>query len=129
MYTCLLCTPAFSAAKQENLIFTILSMFAGFAGFCLACRIKCHGDQLQHVVSQWTKSLFLCDCGNERMKNLCVLCFGKTPCRVLSLAYYHNFIGRYCRCNHIFDEPLPEKQPAILYASSNYMAKCALCED
>ncbi|KAI8334585.1 hypothetical protein BC941DRAFT_503946 [Chlamydoabsidia padenii] len=90
------------------------------AGMCYSCSIACHADHVLYEL--FPKRHFRCDCG---LKNK----FGQHPCQ-LSISekhcatneenkYNHNFEGRYCRCNQIYDSSIEE----------GTMYQCVLCED
>ncbi|KAL1921326.1 uncharacterized protein VTP21DRAFT_11042 [Calcarisporiella thermophila] len=101
VYVCRTCTPPGASSP---------------AGFCYSCSIACHGDH--DLVELFHKRHFRCDCGLQ--------C--KTPCTLdkkegaesnLENKYGHNFEGRFCWCNTIYD---PESETSSMY-------QCIVCED
>ncbi|OSX72409.1 hypothetical protein BU14_0438s0004 [Porphyra umbilicalis] len=94
----------------------------GRAGFCAACKDRCHGDHEADVLPIYSKRGFRCDCGTAKMKNRCSLA---SPVAARARRQVtnegntrgHNFDGRYCGCNRLYS---PEHGD---------MLQCAVCED
>jgi len=83
-------------------------------GVCLACSMTCH---LEHEVEElFEKREFRCDCGNEKAGGRCQLCPDKES-ENRNNRYNHNFRGRYCHCDGIYDE------------QKDVMVQCVLCQD
>ncbi|KAF9413647.1 hypothetical protein BGZ94_000649 [Podila epigama] len=99
VYSCLTCNPT-----EE-------------AGFCYSCSISCHGDH--ELVELFTKRDFRCDCGTNKFKIPCKLDIKSNP-EVKSLnKYNHNYLGRFCWCDILYD---PNKEEST-------MLQCVVCED
>ncbi|GJJ70733.1 E3 ubiquitin-protein ligase UBR7 [Entomortierella parvispora] len=102
VYSCLTCNPN---PSEE-------------AGFCYSCSISCHGDH--NLVELFTKRSFRCDCGTAKFKDLpCKL--DPKPAGIIneSNQYNHNYLGRFCWCDILYD---PSKE-------ENTMLQCVVCED
>ncbi|KAK1870260.1 hypothetical protein I4F81_012722 [Pyropia yezoensis] len=75
----------------------------GRAGFCAACKERCHGDHEDDVFGIYSKRAFRCDCGTARMANRCALAGSPVAARERRKlintpnAYGHNYSDRYCR--------------------------------
>ncbi|GAB0490551.1 hypothetical protein MMPV_001788 [Pyropia vietnamensis] len=93
------------------------------AGFCAACKDRCHGDHEEEVFGIYSKRGFRCDCGTGRMKNRCALAGSPAAARERRRlvntpnAYGHNYSDRYCRCNRTYSPDYGD------------MLQCAVCED
>ncbi|KAI8147220.1 hypothetical protein BJV82DRAFT_598212 [Fennellomyces sp. T-0311] len=83
------------------------------AGFCYSCSIACHADH--ELFELFPKRHFRCDCGLQ--DSPCTLHSDKEP--NTENAYNHNFDGRYCRCDQVYD---PEDEDGTMY-------QCVVCED
>ncbi|CAO3609670.1 unnamed protein product [Cunninghamella blakesleeana] len=90
-------------------------------GMCYSCSIACHGDH--ELYELFPKRHFRCDCGISDK-------FGQHPCSLYKSTtkkdtineentYNHNFTGRYCRCDAIYDPNIEEEA----------MYQCVTCED
>ncbi|ORX49808.1 hypothetical protein DM01DRAFT_1337948 [Hesseltinella vesiculosa] len=90
------------------------------AGMCYSCSMACHPNH--DLLELFPKRHFRCDCGIPGK-------FGDFPCNLNGHdkqhvtndenIYNHNFSGRYCRCNEIYD---PANESDVMY-------QCILCED
>ncbi|KAF9578950.1 hypothetical protein BGW38_005003, partial [Lunasporangiospora selenospora] len=88
------------------------------AGFCYSCSISCHGEH--NLVELFTKRHFRCDCGTEKFKDTPCTLDPKPKGSVNELNQYnHNYLGRFCWCNVLYD-PLKEEST---------MLQCVVCED
>uniref|UniRef100_A0A8D0CDP0 Putative E3 ubiquitin-protein ligase UBR7 n=1 Tax=Salvator merianae TaxID=96440 RepID=A0A8D0CDP0_SALMN len=89
------------------------------AGICLACSYECHGTH--KLFELYTKRNFLCDCGNNKFKNLqCKLLPEKATVNPTN-KYNDNFYGLYCVCKR----PYPDPDDEI----PDEMIQCIVCED
>ncbi|KAI8871532.1 hypothetical protein GQ42DRAFT_173789 [Ramicandelaber brevisporus] len=91
----------------------------GSAGMCYACSIACHGEH--DIVELFVKRRFRCDCGtNVFGKSLAAVDNDGTGCFVNGEnRYNHNFQGRYCWCNSVYD----------VDTESDVMHQCLVCQD
>ncbi|KAG0224083.1 putative E3 ubiquitin-protein ligase ubr7 [Mortierella sp. GBA43] len=102
VYACLTCNPN---PSEE-------------AGFCYSCSISCHGDH--NLVELFTKRHFRCDCGTEKFKEIKCKLDPKPAGSVNELNQYnHNYLGRFCWCDILYD---PAKEEST-------MLQCVACED
>ncbi|KAI8093495.1 uncharacterized protein BX664DRAFT_329850 [Halteromyces radiatus] len=94
--------------------------FTQVGGMCYSCSIACHADH--DLYELFPKRHFRCDCGvnNKFGQHACEL---SSPTKNESVndenQYNHNFVGRYCRCDQLYDPSVEEET----------MYQCALCED
>jgi E3 ubiquitin-protein ligase UBR7 len=104
LYACLTCSPLDSDSQH--------------GGICYSCSIQCHGSH--NLVELFCKRDFTCDCGTTRM--------GSTPCSLRKVSqqkpnstnvYNHNFAGRFCSCDQVYD----------VDAEEGTMFQCLVCED
>ncbi|KAK9696244.1 hypothetical protein K7432_012576, partial [Basidiobolus ranarum] len=122
LYVCKTCTPdssVFEKSSEED--FSLNKEPDWYpGGICYACSIACHADH--DLLELWSKRGFRCDCGleNKYPNKSCTLQPKdiNTDKNILN-KYTHNFIGRYCWCNAIYD---PESE-------DSYMAQCSICCD
>ncbi|CEI86890.1 hypothetical protein RMCBS344292_01315 [Rhizopus microsporus] len=91
------------------------------AAMCYSCSMACHPEH--ELYELFPKRHFRCDCG-------LVDKFNNHPCALMIPAkkiikantenkYNHNFHGRYCRCDEIYD---PENEDGTMF-------QCIVCED
>ncbi|ORY01776.1 hypothetical protein K493DRAFT_334838 [Basidiobolus meristosporus CBS 931.73] len=122
LYVCKTCTPDLSVfEKSDQKDFGINCESDWYPGaICYACSIACHADH--ELLELWSKRGFRCDCGleNKYPTKQCSLQPKdlKTDKNILN-KYTHNFVGRYCWCNAIYD---PD-------SDDSYMAQCSVCCD
>src|SRR5579871_2641274 len=104
LYSCLTCSPVPPETQK--------------GGICYSCSIQCHGSH--NLVELFCKRDFTCDCGTMRM--------GATPCSLRKVSnqpintkndYNHNFEGRFCDCDQVYD----------VDAEEGTMFQCLVCED
>ncbi|KAI8368605.1 putative zinc finger in N-recognin-domain-containing protein [Choanephora cucurbitarum] len=90
------------------------------AGICYSCSIACHASH--DLLELFPKRHFRCDCGlPDKLNHPCELMI---PAKKIIRTnddnqYNHNFQGRYCRCDQLYD---PEKEEEVMY-------QCVACED
>ncbi|RKP37471.1 hypothetical protein BJ085DRAFT_18905 [Dimargaris cristalligena] len=109
VYVCLTCTGLHLAST---------------AGICYACSIACHSSH--EVIELFNKRHFRCDCGTRRMvgagpnatERACQL-QPKADIINTENTYSHNFLGRYCWCNSLYD---PDDEDRVMF-------QCAVCTD
>ncbi|KAJ1983040.1 hypothetical protein H4R33_004913 [Dimargaris cristalligena] len=97
---------------------------ASTAGICYACSIACHSSH--EVIELFNKRHFRCDCGTRRMvgagpnatERACQL-QPKADIINTENTYSHNFLGRYCWCNSLYD---PDDEDRVMF-------QCAVCTD
>ncbi|KAI8370377.1 uncharacterized protein BYT42DRAFT_616930 [Radiomyces spectabilis] len=90
------------------------------AGMCYSCSMMCHADH--DLIELFPKRHFRCDCGVAGK-------FGGHGCTLASDVklnasntenkYNHNFAGRYCRCDQVYN---PDQEQGTMY-------QCSVCED
>jgi len=104
LYACLTCSPVLPETQH--------------GGICYSCSIQCHGSH--NLVELFCKRDFTCDCGTTRM--------GSTSCSLRKVSqqqpnakneYNHNFEGRFCECDQVYD----------VDAEEGTMFQCLVCED
>ncbi|ORX81030.1 hypothetical protein BCR32DRAFT_293481 [Anaeromyces robustus] len=107
------CTYDLGYIKQQ--VYVCMTCTNGNAGFCYSCSIACHS---QHDVRElFSKRNFRCDCGNSKFQEKCCL-KDKSGTLNENNKYNHNFSGRFCWCNKIYDPDEDE-----------LMFQCNICEE
>jgi len=107
------CTYDLGYIKQQ--VYVCMTCTNGNAGFCYSCSIACHS---QHDVRElFSKRNFRCDCGNSKFPKKCCL-KDKSDTLNENNKYNHNFSGRFCWCNKIYDPDEDE-----------LMFQCNICEE
>lgn len=107
------CTYDLGYIKQQ--VYVCLTCTNGNAGFCYSCSIACHTDH--DVRELFSKRNFRCDCGNSKFPNKCCLKDKRDTLNEQN-KYGHNFAGRFCWCNKIYDPDEDE-----------LMFQCNICEE
>lgn len=91
-------------------------------GICYSCSIQCHAEH--DLVELFTKRNFTCDCGTTRMPDINPTTKLSSGCNLrrnhdsldppesTSNIYGHNFQGRFCDCDQVFD---PEDQRGTMF--------------
>jgi len=87
------------------------------SGVCLACSYDCHEGH--NLVELYTKRLFRCDCGTNKLKSSCKLVPSKEE--NIENKYNQNFSGLYCICRR----PYPDPDDPV----EDCMIQCVMCED
>jgi len=107
------CTYDLGYIKQQ--VYICMTCTNNNAGFCYSCSIACHS---QHDVRElFSKRNFRCDCGNSKFPGKCCL-KDKTDTINEKNKYNHNFSGRFCWCNKVYDPDEDE-----------LMFQCNICEE
>jgi len=93
------------------------------AGVCLACSYHCHEGAA--LVELYTKRLFRCDCGTQRLPGKCKLGeqgVDKSKETNNRNKYNQNFKGLYCSCSRPYPDPeYPDNEDCMI--------QCVICED
>ncbi|KAJ1975057.1 hypothetical protein H4R35_003324 [Dimargaris xerosporica] len=90
---------------------------ASAAGICYSCSIACHASH--EVIELFNKRHFRCDCGSRRMAPSQCSLEPKPTITNDGNQYSHNFIGRYCWCDQLYDPSVEDR----------VMFQCAVCCD
>lgn len=107
------CTYDLGYIKQQ--VYICMTCTDNNAGFCYSCSIACHS---QHDVRElFSKRNFRCDCGNSKFPGKCCL-KDKSDSINEKNRYNHNFAGRFCWCNKVYDPDEDE-----------LMFQCNICEE
>jgi len=106
LYACQTCNDAKDSATSPG-------------GVCLACSYHCHEGH--SLVELYTKRMFRCDCGTERLANTCTLNQKDKQGGNKLNKYNQNFVGLYCVCAR----PYPDPEDTV----DDCMIQCVVCED
>ncbi|KAI9024404.1 hypothetical protein CLU79DRAFT_834378 [Phycomyces nitens] len=90
------------------------------AGMCYSCSMVCHNGH--EILELFPKRHFRCDCGTQnKFNHPCSLSkdVSKEKSSNEENQYNHNFDGKYCRCDELYD---PDKEDDVMY-------QCVVCED
>ncbi|KAJ1970022.1 hypothetical protein H4R34_006109, partial [Dimargaris verticillata] len=90
---------------------------ASAAGICYSCSIACHASH--EVIELFNKRHFRCDCGSRRTAPSQCSLEPKPTATNDENHYSHNFIGRYCWCDQLYD---PSEEDRVMF-------QCAVCCD
>ncbi|KYQ90741.1 ubiquitin protein ligase E3 component n-recognin 7 [Tieghemostelium lacteum] len=93
----------------------------GVFGFCYGCSMQCH---LYHDVYElFKKRSFRCDCGTLKSGGKCCIQNDKQGSENNTENHYnHNFLGRYCYCDSLYD--YVEDMIQCIFCLDWYHEKC-----